>query len=160
MRGSNFFFLYYICSLLHIYHAENSLLTKAFAITETAVVKRDETRLGRLSKYKPTEHPWTSFGRVRRRKKGSQKWSGVCTGTLVGRRLIFTARHCRLDEFEEVKFYPALYDGYSKDPEASASISAVWKSSNNWEPNPECAILNDWAFALLDKPLGDRFGYV
>lgn len=83
-------------------------------------------------------YPWSAIGRVVN-EDGSH-----CTGSLIGRYTVITNAHCV--NSETMKFYPNYKQGQATDS-ANSYIFIVDTSL-------------DWGFLRLDRPLGDKYGWL
>mmetsp|Transcript_16409 Transcript_16409/g.33098 ORF Transcript_16409/g.33098 Transcript_16409/m.33098 type:complete len:257 (-) Transcript_16409:193-963(-) len=94
--------------------------------------------------------------------KGNNRY-GICTGTMVGPRLMLTAQHClnRLSNggLGQMKFTPAYYDGHA--PYGSAYAKHVWvqKTMPNKIRFYEYEYAWDYVVVLLDRRIGDKVGW-
>ncbi|MCY7393367.1 MAG: trypsin-like peptidase domain-containing protein [Leptolyngbyaceae cyanobacterium CAN_BIN12] len=102
-----------------------------------------------------SKHPWSAIGRVEALNGNQLDWT--CTGTLIGKSLVVTNAHCVLDEktkqitTNKIRFRPNLING-----EAPAEAFATKVVTGTNDPNRDRG--NDWAFLVLDRPLGETYG--
>eukprot|EP00770_Monocercomonoides_exilis_P010785 MONOS_10732.1-p1 / transcript=MONOS_10732.1 / gene=MONOS_10732 / organism=Monocercomonoides_exilis_PA203 / gene_product=endopeptidase / transcript_product=endopeptidase / location=Mono_scaffold00499:11864-15556(-) / protein_length=527 / sequence_SO=supercontig / SO=protein_coding / is_pseudo=false len=105
--------------------------------------------------FKNASYPWSAVGRVRSAK-------GVCTGTLVGKRLVVTGSHCipwtSKGGAEWITFTPAYYR--SEEPFGSCGVEnvLVYVKISGAMTNLQSAF--DQAILVLKEPLGEKAGYV
>lgn len=104
-----------------------------------------------------SKYPWSSIGRVEAFK--DKQMLGTCTGTLIGKRLVVTNAHCIVNEVtkkitsNKIRFRPNLING---EAPAEAFASRVVLGTND----PRGDRGNDWAFLILDRPLGETYGWM
>ena len=104
-----------------------------------------------------SKYPWSAIGRVEAFK--DKQMLGTCTGTLIGKRLVITNAHCIVDEVTKkitsnrIRFRPNLING---EAPAEAFASRVVLGTND----PRGDRGNDWAFLVLDRPLGETYGWM
>ncbi len=112
----------------------------------------DDRRVMRSSDY-----PWRAIGNL-------LTPNGSCTGTLVGRSLVLTAAHCVSEyvegriEVSDVVFLAGYQDG---EAFATARATRIVPASNRplqWNPNGD--VSDDWAFVVLDQPIGAETGTI
>ncbi|MEB3313254.1 MAG: trypsin-like serine protease [Cyanobacteriota bacterium] len=106
--------------------------------------------------------PWSAIGRL-----VMQTTTGdlsICTGTLIADDLILTNAHCVVDPdthqpYPAISFQPNLINGTLVDRQDIARVvGGVYGtdfSDRAEPPHPQ-----DWAIAILDKPLGRRYGTI
>jgi protease YdgD len=104
--------------------------------------------------------PWASIGRLY---SVINDEVYVCTGTLVGRDLVLTNSHCIFHEdgqnniysASQIVFRPNLVQGRSvrTDTATVISVTAGWEEDYG-------NISEDWALLRIDKPLGEKYGYL
>lgn len=104
-----------------------------------------------------SKYPWSAIGRVEAFK--DKQMLGTCTGTLIGKRLVVTNAHCIVNEVtkkitsNKIRFRPNLING---EAPAEAFASRVVLGTND----PRGDRGNDWAFLVLDRPLGETYGWM
>ncbi|KAK2957657.1 putative trypsin-like peptidase domain-containing protein [Blattamonas nauphoetae] len=102
-----------------------------------------------------SSYPWSAVGRVKSKK-------GVCTGTLVGKRLVVTGSHCvpwtKSGGADKITFTP----GHNKNgsPFGSTTVSniLVYLKISGAMTNQQSAF--DQAVLVLEDPLGEDAGFV
>jgi len=103
------------------------------------------------------KYPWSAIGRIE--VPIDQKTMKICTGTLIGKNLVVTNAHCVLDEktkqitTNKIRFRPNLING-----EAPAEAFATKVVTGTTDPQRDRG--NDWAFLVLDRPLGETYGWL
>ena len=104
-----------------------------------------------------SKYPWSAIGRIEI--PIDQKTLKICTGSLIGMHLVVTNAHCVLDEktnqitTTKIRFRPNLIDG---EAPAEAFATKVILGTND----PQGDRGNDWAFLILDRPLGETYGWL
>lgn len=105
-------------------------------------------------------YPWSAIGRLQ--SPIDNNTITICSGTLVAPDIVLTNAHCVIDpETSEIKpditFHPNMIDGRVADPSHIAqAVDLIYGTdfrNDNRAPHPQ-----DWAFVLLDRPLGDTYG--
>ena len=118
-----------------------------------AIIGEDQ-RLPMMSR----EYPWSTVGKIVMISKDKKEYS--CTGTLIGKSLVITNAHCVYDQsgklFPNVFFLPNLINGRLRSKNDVASVRNILTGTNN--PNLRSA--DDWAILELDKPLGEKYGFL
>ncbi|KAM0541963.1 hypothetical protein ACHAPJ_013025 [Fusarium lateritium] len=79
---------------------------------------------------------------------------GFCSGSLVGRRHVVTARHCVSSATREMRFLPDYFDG-----ERAGSSNVVDIIMMEQGEDGDCRRMDDWAILILADYLGDKYGY-
>ena len=113
----------------------------------------DDQRLPMLSR----EYPWSTIGKIVML-SGSQEYS--CTGTLISKSLVLTNAHCIYNNdqklFQRMYFLPNLINGRLRTKNDVAIVTNVWAGTNSPDEQPA----NDWAILELNKPLGEKYGFL
>jgi protease YdgD len=114
----------------------------------------DDQRLPMTSR----EYPWSTVGKIVMISKDKKEYS--CTGTLIGKSLVITNAHCVYDEsgklFPNIFFLPNLINGRLRSKNDVASVRNILAGTS--KPNWQSA--DDWAILELDKPLGEKYGFL
>ena len=101
-------------------------------------------------------YPLSTVGRVENAK-------GVCTGTMVGRRLMLTAGHCvnwkNDNEIGWLKFTPSYYNGEAPFGVAWATKIIYWEKPDASDGLTDHETAFDYVIAVLDRDMGDVTGY-
>jgi protease YdgD len=107
---------------------------------------------------KSQEYPWSTIGRVEV-DKGNEDVD-ICSGTLIWKNLVITNAHCVLENEnqgsvkpEAIKFSLNVVDDEAL---SEARVKAIWLGTKS--PNTERE--KDWAILQLDKPLGEKYGWM
>ncbi len=120
--------------------------------TNRAIIGADQ-RLPLMSR----EYPWSTVGKVVMISKSGKEYS--CTGTLIGKSLVLTNAHCVYEQdrlFTKMYFLPNLVNGRLRNKSDVAVVTNVLAGTN--QPNVESA--DDWAILSLNKPLGEKYGFL
>jgi len=102
-----------------------------------------------------SKHPWSAIGRIEIPVNATT--TNICTGSLIGKNLVVTNAHCVLDKktkqvtTNKIRFRPNLIGGQA--PAAAFATKVVLGTTD-----PRNDRGNDWAFLVLDKPLGATHG--
>jgi V8-like Glu-specific endopeptidase len=103
------------------------------------------------------KYPWSAIGRLEI--PIDAKTLKICTGTLIGKSLVITNAHCVVDEktkqvtTQKISFRPNLINGES--PVTAVATKVVIGTAD-----PQRDQGNDWAFLMLDRPLGETVGWL
>lgn len=118
---------------------------------EASVIRPDDRH--RVNVLDPN---WSAVGKLEVffQNRPRDKWMG-CTGTLVGRSIVLTAAHCvSPEEPTSIQFFPAYVNGsILRDP---ARILRIVRGNRQVSAPGS---LDDWALLVIDKPLGDKYGF-
>ena len=118
-----------------------------------AIIGEDQ-RLPMMSR----EYPWSTVGKIVMIGQDKKEYS--CTGTLIGKSLVITNAHCVYEEsgklFPNIFFLPNLINGRLRTKNDVASVRNVLTGTS--KPNWQSA--DDWAILELDKPLGEKYGFL
>ena len=105
--------------------------------------------------FQDSAFPWSTVGRV-------DTANGLCTGTMVGRRLMLTASHCiqwTATGTGWLKFTPAYYNGAAPFGAAWASRVIHWLQVNGADGVSDLETAFDYVVVVLDSNIGDLTGY-
>ena len=104
-----------------------------------------------------SKYPWSAIGRIE--VSIDDKSMNICTGTLIGKNVVVTNAHCVLDEktkqvtTNKIRFRPNLINGQAL---TAAFATKIVLGTND----PQRDRANDWAFLVLDRPLGETYGWM
>jgi len=100
-----------------------------------------------------SQYPWSAIGRVTL--DMGDGTTSVCTGTLVGRKVMVTNAHCVLKggKPSQVTFQASYNDG-----KFAATSSSNWVTVGTLDPETDRSA--DWAVVQLLDPLGDTQGWL
>ena len=104
--------------------------------------------------------PWSAIGRLVIQTSTGD--SGICTGTLIADDVILTNAHCVVDPdthqpYPAISFQPNLINGTLVNRQDVARVvGGVY--GTDFSDRAEAPHPQDWAIAILDKPLGRRYG--
>lgn len=105
-------------------------------------------------------YPWSAIGRLESPLGG--QYVSICTATLVAPDVVLTNAHCVVDpETHQVRqaitFKPNLvYGQVNSATDVAMVIDVVF--GTNFRDSAAAPHPNDWAFAKLDRPLGNKYG--
>lgn len=94
------------------------------------------------------DYPYSAMGRI----EGSSGYA--CSGSLVGRRLVATAKHCVPPAGASVRFQPKYFNGERGGGSYATTIITMAQG------NGACFQKEDWAIFVLADPMGDQDGYL
>ncbi|MFM7601558.1 MAG: trypsin-like serine peptidase [Pseudanabaena sp.] len=103
------------------------------------------------------DYPWSTVGKVVGLTDKNEKYS--CTGTLIGEYHVLTNAHCVYDRGKLAKkmiFLPNLINGRLRRKTDYAVVKRVVAGTKNSENDSA----DDWAILLLNKPLGEKYGFL
>ncbi|KAL8344041.1 hypothetical protein RB601_004521 [Gaeumannomyces tritici] len=97
-----------------------------------------------------TTYPWSAMGRLLIQ---SPNGNYICSGSMVGARVLLAARHCVVDG-ASYTFSPAYYNG-DRFPTAFATLVIRIPGKN--EDNGGCGWKDDWALFILNRNPGNGY---
>lgn len=99
-----------------------------------------------------TGYPFEAVGRV-------ILSNGVlCSGSLVGPRLISTAKHCVAEAGSGITYrYDPSFDIVERFE--TAAVTTILTVAEAADISGQCHTRDDWAIMVLDKPIGNDHGY-
>jgi protease YdgD len=118
-----------------------------------AVIRGDD-RVPMMSR----EYPWTTIGRVDGVDERGEGYH--CTGTLIAETVVLTNAHCVINPetgkvARKMRFMPNLIDG-DLDSADVAQVEAYYVGTT-FRDRQEAS---DWALLKINKPLGQKYGYL
>ncbi len=122
-----------------------------------AIIGRDD-RLPMISR----QFPWSAIGRIEGVSAAGTRYS--CTGTLIAKNIVLTNAHCVVDPdthkvSRSITFKPNLVNGALKDT-TDIGIVEAYHYGTDFKEEGDTLDVNDWAVLKIDKPLGEKYGYL
>jgi protease YdgD len=122
-----------------------------------AIVGRDD-RVPMVSR----QFPWSAIGRIEGVTADGKRYS--CTGTLIAKNIVLTNAHCVINPNTQtvsriIQFKPNLINGALQD-DADVGVVESYYYGTDFKANKTSTDADDWAVLKLDKPLGEKYGFL
>lgn len=106
--------------------------------------------------------PWSAIGRIEGIAADGKRYS--CTGTLIAKSIVLTNAHCVVNPnthkvSRAIQFKPNLINGALQDNADVGNVEAYYYGTDFKEDSATVDV-NDWAVLKLDKPLGEKYGFL
>ncbi|MBD2069517.1 trypsin-like peptidase domain-containing protein [Leptolyngbya sp. FACHB-671] len=107
-------------------------------------------------------YPWSTIGRIEGIDVNGESY--ICTGTLVSGDVVLTNAHCVVDITTQqlsqaIRFMPNLINNQIPDAADVAYVEGVYVGTD-FSDRPSHPHPDDWAFLKLDKPFGEKYGWL
>ncbi|MBW4476734.1 MAG: trypsin-like serine protease [Tolypothrix brevis GSE-NOS-MK-07-07A] len=108
------------------------------------------------------KYPWSAIGRIVGETTEGKGYT--CTGTLIAEDVVLTNSHCVIDPkthklSKKVVFLPNVINGELQDDNDAALAEKILYGTD-FTNDAVTNQTNDWALIQLNKPIGQKYGYL
>ncbi|QLE54985.1 serine protease [Nostoc sp. TCL26-01] len=137
---------------------EPSLLNQQEKLPGQRVVIGKDDRIPMTSR----DYPWSAVGKIEGVGDDGSGYS--CTGTLIAEDIVLTNAHCVVNPetgkvSQAIAFRPNLINGILRSKNDVAYATNVYYGTD-FKNRDLADYANDWAILKLNKPIGQKYGYL